>query len=561
MRVWHSLGLASAAAAAVLESLAAVPEGWERVKDADRAQHMKLKIALQQPNTDLFEKTLYDVSTPQHAMYGKHMKRHEVADMLKPRPESIKVVLDWLKTAGITQVQNDGDWINFRANVDQINHMLKTSLSVYRNGRTEKIRTLSYSVPDHIIPHVTMITPLIRFGDMHKMRSTIFNITHKQDVPDFGLVQAAAVPKPVLARSCNSQITPECLRALYKIDDYQAPATNKSLFGVAGYLEVSPGRSIPSKHNDICLVLTRGWQEYAQWAALAAFNRRYAPYATDANFSVISVNGGKNIQSTRQSAGEANLDVQYAVSLAYKTPIVYYSTGGRGPLVPDLDQPDPNEISNEPYLEFLQYMTKLSDSELPQTLTTSYGENEQSVPVEYNKKVCQMFGQLGARGVSVLFASGDEGPGSACQTNDGKNTTRFMATFPGACPYITSVGATHGIEPERAVSYSSGGFSELYPRPAYQNSSVEAFLKINGEKWKQYFNASGRGFPDVAAQGSLFHIVDASYDTTVSGTSASAPVFAAIVSLLNSARLAAGKPPLGFLNPWLYSDAASALTE
>ena len=40
------------------------------------------------------------------------------------------------------------------------------------------------------------------------------------------------------------------------------------------------------------------------------------------------------------------------------------------------------------------------------------------------------------------------------------------------------------------------------------------------------------------------------------GTSASAPVFAGVVSLLNDARLAAGKSPLGFLNPLLYQLAA-----
>ena len=50
-----------------------------------------------------------------------------------------------------------------------------------------------------------------------------------------------------------------------------------------------------------------------------------------------------------------------------------------------------------------------------------------------------MFAQLGARGVSVLFSSGDTGVGSACQTNDGKNTTRFLPIFPAACPFVTSV--------------------------------------------------------------------------------------------------------------------------
>ena len=55
---------------------------------------------------------------------------------------------------------------------------------------------------------------------------------------------------------------------------------------------------------------------------------------------------------------------------------------------------------------------------------------------------CSMFAQLGARGVSVLFSSGDTGVGSACETNDGKNATRFLPIFPAACPFVTSVGGT-----------------------------------------------------------------------------------------------------------------------
>ncbi len=70
------------------------------------------------------------------------------------------------------------------------------------------------------------------------------------------------------------------------------------------------------------------------------------------------------------------------------------------------DWPNPQN-TNEPYLEYFTYLLKLEDSQLPQTLTTSYGENEQSVPRAYAEKVCQMIGQLGARGVSVIFASGE----------------------------------------------------------------------------------------------------------------------------------------------------------
>jgi tripeptidyl-peptidase-1 len=60
-------------------------------------------------------------------------------------------------------------------------------------------------------------------------------------------------------------------------------------------------------------------------------------------------------------------------------------------------------------MEFFTYLLSLADEELPSVLTTSYGESEQSVGAAYANKVCDMIGQLGTRGVSVIFSSGDTG--------------------------------------------------------------------------------------------------------------------------------------------------------
>ena len=49
--------------------------------------------------------------------------------------------------------------------------------------------------------------------------------------------------------------------------------------------------------------------------------------------------------------------------------------------------------------------------------------------------------------------------------------------------------------------------------------------------------------------------------TVAAGTSASTPVFAGIVARLNAARLAVGKPVLGFLNPWLYQIKGRGFTD
>ena len=65
--------------------------------------------------------------------------------------------------------------------------------------------------------------------------------------------------------------------------------------------------------------------------------------------------------------------------------------------------------------------------------------------------------------------------------------------------------------------------------------------------------AHPQAIPDVAAQADLFRIFLSGEPVSIGGTSAASPTFASIVSLLNSARLSKGLPPLGFLNPLIYA--------
>ena len=122
------------------------------------------------------------------------------------------------------------------------------------------------------------------------------------------------------------------------------------------------------------------------------------------------------------------------------------------------------------------------------------------------------------------------------------------------------MGATTGIT-ETAASYSSGGFSNIFARPSYQSSVVSSYLTKLGSTNSGKFNTSGRAFPDVSAQGENVEIVVSGSFGTVAGTSCSSPIFASVIALLNDQLAAAGKSPLGFLNPFLYSTGASALND
>ena len=225
--------------------------------------------------------------------------------------------------------------------------------------------------------------------------------------------------------------------------------------------------------------------------------------------------------------------------------------------------------TNEPYLQFLNAVLDMTT--LPQIISSSYGDDEQTVPQSYAKKVCNLFAQLGARGTSFLCASGDAGVGTTgtCVTNDGTNTSTFLPSFPDGCPYVTSVGATKNFNPE-VVAFdaannfaSGGGFSNYFKRPSYQNDNnvVKNYISSLGGEFAGLFNTSGRGYPDIAAQGQRFVTIWNGTIAILDGTSASTPTATAVLALVNDALIAAGKPALGFLNPWLYSTGYSAFTD
>lgn len=113
---------------------------------------------------------------------------------------------------------------------------------------------------------------------------------------------------------------------------------------------------------------------------------------------------------------------------------------------------------------------------------------------------------------------------------------------------------------------SGGGFSAVYDRNStapWQAAAVDRYLdESNSPAYppKSYFNARGRGYPDVSTYGSQYFGVINGELKLYAGTKFSAPVFAAMVTLWNDIRLANGRPSLGFINPFLYQLQASTPT-
>merc|ERR1712110_1001251 len=174
--------------------------------------------------------------------------------------------------------------------------------------------------------------------------------------------------------------------------------------------------------------------------------------------------------------------------------------------------------------------------------------------------------KLGAMGVSVVIASGDDGSGGKCR--QGSNNGKLSPSFPASIPYALAVGSTFfesglsGQEMATTQFGSGGGFSYDYDIPAYQADAIKAYLAKNPQTGEDSYAKNGRASPDVSLLGEQFEVYTSGpfgglEKVAVGGTSASTPTWGAIISLLNEECLSAsgGSKTLGFVNPLLYQNA------
>ncbi|KAG1868062.1 peptidase S8/S53 domain-containing protein [Suillus tomentosus] len=535
----------------VKESIHGPPSGWYKHAPAPKHHMLELKIALPQPKFPELEQHLREVSDPSHARYGAHLSKQETEALMAPHPETLAVVRKWLALYGLAEesiTQSPAnDWVTIRVPVGLAEVMMTTDYHVYKHAQTGEsiIRTMSYSLPEILHDHVDLIQPTTMFARFKAFKSTLHWTNHVQ--PADSSLSGSTITGPAgnqVDARCNNTITVSCLRQLYNAVDYKTSATNDNALGITGYLNEST--------NDV---------------DLQQFYRLQNPSAYGSNYTSLSIHGGKNNQSYEAAGLEANLDTQFGFGLTWPTPGTFYATRGEPPFDSDLLT---ESDTNEPYSYWLEYV--LSQVKIPQSISTSYGDDEQSVPQSYATRICNGMAALGARGVSVMFSSGDGGVGDGvanpdeplghqCYSNDDLKTPKFLPVFPASCPYVTAVGGTVNI-PETAASFSGGGFSNYFPRPSYQDDAVSAYLAtLAPGTYEGLYNSTGRAYPDVSSQAASFSVVYQGQVTLLDGTSCAAPAFTAFVSMLNDARLSAGKTALGFLNPFLYSVGYTALND
>ena len=573
------------------------PAGWWKTSKLEKTNALPMKIALTQSNIHKLEDYLMEVSHPTSEKFGKHWSSKQVADTFAPSKETVDTVRDWLISAGIpaeriSQSQSMG-WLNFDATVEEAESLLKTEYHLYEHDSGKPhVACSEYHVPEHVKQHIDFITPTVHFDakihppteeqkrkvkragpQVSGVGAKVTPGTAKQ----IGLPGSASLPKQGAEvdifggwagqlATCNQFITPDCLRALYLIP-FALTNVQKNPFGIVEY---TPQAFLQTDLN----------------LFFANFSKNQVQRTP-----IEDLIDGAVIQTQVESFeynGESDLDLEYGMTLVNPITVTLYQVGdlvegasfnnfldaidGSYCTFEGGDDPTQDAVYPDPYGGY-QGPENCGGFAATKVISTSYAYNEADLTPFYEMRQCQEYAKLGIQGTTVLYSSGDygvAGNGGQCidpTTGQYTNGTygKFNPSFPGTCPYITSVGATQikpgasVTQPEEAcetVIYSGGGFSNVFPMPSYQAAAVQEFFANHNPPYgsDRYNNSRmTRGFPDISANGANYVIaIDGAFNL-VYGTSASCPVSASIFTIINEARAVIGKGSVGFVNPTLYA--------
>ena len=429
------------------------------------------------------------------------------------------------------------------------------------------VRLIEYSIPDHLDDTILMISGLS------------------------GFLRNKKGPK-IAEDDTQGKIVPEVIWNVYNIPDQEIVFQNSSV----GVIEFQNDQSYTS--DDL--------SSFESQCLLPAVSPDHivGPY------------------HAKNPDGEATLDVQYAIGLAIQSDIWYWTTTG---WLYDFTT------------EFLQtnpvpYVFSMSWG-WTETGQCSVGDCNGMTSEEYVNTVNGQFLQITMMGVTILASSGDQvfffspslslffflslsflslslsffslsflslfslsllpfsdhfefqgapGDGDAFCRN---KQDPLSSIFPGASPWVLSVGATMLTDPTPGAPYpfkspicqsvdcststtelvcsypnalitTGGGFSTYLAQPSYQQDVVSYYLSnCTGDcalPPSTDYNAANRGFPDISGLGHNFVIIINSRKEIVDGTSCSSPLWAGIIGRWNDYRLSNGLSSIGFANPMIY---------
>lgn len=483
-------------------SLLHLREDFRRGEKVPGHEMHEVVFAVKQKNFEGMEKLFYEVSNPKSSKYGKFLTRKEVGDLTANR-EATDRLQKFLYEHGATVIRTTpyGEYITAMAPVSVWESLFDTSFFNFHHesGAKPIVRADKYAVPLDIKDHVEAVFNTVQLPPRDKLRSIV-------SVRGDGL-------------NATNSVTPALLNSYYNIKS-------------------NIGNSLASQS------LFESLGQYYSPADLNQFESTYGIPQQDVAQDIGGYVSDSECVEDANNCAEANLDVQYLIAVSQVTPTTYWY-----------------EDATDSFLAWIKAVAATPNPPLVHSI--SYGAIEPELPASIAKAFNTEAMKLGLQGVSILVSSGDDGVANF-QARSNPKKCGYNPSFPASSPYVTAVGATQGPEsgkPEVActsdqggVITTGGGFSTIFSAPSYQTSTIANYFSTlpSNQQPVSGYATNGRGYPDVAMAGFNYEVIIGGKQYALSGTSASAPVVAGFVSLVNAARLASGKPALGFLNPAIY---------
>lgn len=431
---------------------------------------------------------------------GQKISRAQFADLYGARPEDVARIEQFARNYGLKVIETDlaRRAVILSGTIESFSSAFETRLERHQwRGHVFRTRTGPLSAPADLAERIEAVLGLD---------------TRPQAKPHFRVLKQGPASRPLKSAALKA-FTPPQVASLY-----QFPA---------------------------------GTDGSGQCIALIELGGGYRPKDLDAYFSKIGVKApsvtavpvdkahNKPTGNPSGPDGEVMLDIEVAGSIAPGAKIAVY-------FAPNTDRGFVDAITTAVH----------DQANKPSIISISWGGPEDSWTAQARNQMDSAFQAADALNVTVLVAAGDDG------SSDGEGDGAVHVDFPASSPYVTGCGGTR-LTASNATTISAeavwndgpsqgatgGGVSEVFALPSYQQKAKVPPSASTG--------FAGRGVPDVSgnADPTTGYTVRVDGETlTFGGTSAVAPLYAALVARLNQAL---GKP-LGFLNPILYGSPAIA---
>lgn len=491
-------------------------------------------FAVYQRNLPEIERILYDVSSVESANYGKHLSREEVHELTRNDMATAAVhAFCQMHGLHVDHTSAYGEYIVASAPIAVLNRVLGTDfVRLAHATRGDVVRSRTYRLPLELVPHVRHVLNVIELPSREAPGLQYTVIDDKEEA------RSGDYP-------CHSEMTPSCWNYYYNQTSNDATGQSQLVFGQKGFVAAL---------GDL--------GTFASGSQLPP--QSFTCPAGGCDGDTVCQGYDKDMKGKGYLCVEANLDTQWISATGQGAKNTFYQ-------VQDLETP---------FLHFVMYISSLKDP--PGSVSISYGSYEHEMDHSVMDQFTTEAMKLGAQGVSILAATGDDGVAGYKARND-TSKCGYTTSFPATCPFVTAVGGTqnaendpedhevhtlkewaaNGVEQQGPFfkTTTAGGFSNYFSAPDYQKAAISTYFKTpESARAKEGYNRTGRGIPDIASNSINFQIFITAFKCMVSGTSGAAPAVAGMISSINAQRAKAKKGRLGFLNPLFYSN-PTALNE